>query len=325
MTNVRECSSRQEWDNIVNDLGGHPLQLWGWGEVKAKHNWQAKRLVFYGDNNQLIGAAQVLRRALPAPFTATHYIPRGPVCRAGDKPELLAQLTAYATQSLAGVSLTIEPDWPELTDRKGWKKAKNTILIPRTLILDLSKPEDELLAAMSKKTRQYIRKSGREGLECKQVKSSKDIAECLVIYRDTGKRAGFALHSNDYYEDIFHEMGDASPVYAAYLHGKPICFVWLAASNRTAFELYGGMNDTAQELRANYALKWFCIQQCKQQGIARYDMNGLLNDGISTFKAGFASHEDMLCGTYDLPLSPLYPVWAKGLPTAKKIIRKLKR
>jgi lipid II:glycine glycyltransferase (peptidoglycan interpeptide bridge formation enzyme) len=54
-------------------------------------------------------------------------------------------------------------------------------------------------------------------------------------------------------------------------------------------------------------------------------MNGLLNDGVSTFKQGFANHETMLAGTYDIPLSPLYAVWSKGLPMAKKVVRALKK
>lgn len=104
-----------------------------------------------------------------------------------------------------------------------------------------------------------------------------------------------------------------------------MAFVWLAASQATAFELYGGMNQRGQALRANYALKWFAIRKCKEWGIRRYDLNGLLNDGISNFKRGFAKHEDMLAGTYDYPLSPLYGVWTKLLPAAKKVIRAIKR
>jgi lipid II:glycine glycyltransferase (peptidoglycan interpeptide bridge formation enzyme) len=62
----------------------------------------------------------------------------------------------------------------------------------------------------------------------------------------------------------------------------------------------------------------------KKWGITRYDFNGLLNDGVSTFKQSFASHEDMLVGTYDKPLSPLYLLWTYGLPLGKKIIRTIK-
>ena len=56
--------------------------------------------------------------------------------------------------------------------------------------------------------------------------------------------------------------------------------------------------------------------------MARFsEANGLLNDGVSTFKKGFAEHETMLVGTYDTACSPLYPVWTTALPLAKKIIR----
>jgi len=53
-------------------------------------------------------------------------------------------------------------------------------------------------------------------------------------------------------------------------------------------------------------------------------MNGLLNDGVSAFKQGFADHEDMLAGTLDYPLSPLYLVWTAVLPKVKSIVRRVK-
>ncbi len=113
-------------------------------------------------------------------------------------------------------------------------------------------------------------------------------------------------------------------MFAAFLGTKPIAFLWLAISREVVFELYGGMNDEGQHLRANYALKWHAIRTMKKWGIAKYDFNGLLNDGVSTFKQGFANHETMLVGTYDKPLSPLYVVWDTLLPLAKKIIRTVK-
>jgi lipid II:glycine glycyltransferase (peptidoglycan interpeptide bridge formation enzyme) len=205
-----------------------------------------------------------------------------------------------------------------------WRPSANTILIPRTLILDLRKSEDELLSAMAKKTRQYIRKSAKE-VEIRRVKSREELKTCLAIYKETAKRAGFALHGDDYYVDIFEKMADYSPVFAAYKDDKMVAFLWLAISRTTAFELYGGVTDVGQELRANYALKWQVIQTTKKWGLERYDMNGLLNDGISTFKQSFSDHENMLIGTYDKPLSPLYVLWAHGLPLAKKVIRAIKQ
>jgi len=323
MITVDTCTNKDEWDEELLGRGAHPLQLWGWGEVKAAHNWQVER-VFVRKDNTIIGAAQILIRHLPRPFNTLAYIPRGPVCKGKDTEDVLAELAAYVKSTYKPVALTIEPDWEEEGRLEGWKHASNTILIPRTLILDLTKQEDELLANMTKKTRQYIRKSAGEAIEVRRVKGREELNACLAIYKQTAERAHFDLHDDPYYYDVFDKLGEHSPMFAAFSNNKPVAFLWLAISQDTAFELYGGMNDEGQQLRANYALKWHTIQTMKKWGIERYDFNGLLNDGVSTFKQGFADHENMLAGTYDKPLSPLYTVWTHVLPLGKKIIRLFK-
>lgn len=323
MTEVVTCEDQSAWDEYIVENHGHPLQLWGWGEVKASHGWRVER-IFIEEDGKRIGAAQLLIKPLPSVFKALTYIPRGPVAKEQSREGVLKGIADYVQENCGGVAVTIEPDWEEMPQLQGWQKSTNTILIPRTLILDLNKTEDELLADMSKKTRQYIRKSAGD-VEVRRVKSGEELHRCMDLYKLTAQRAGFALHDDQYYYDISEKMGDFSPVFAAFYQGEPVAFLWLAISGETAFELYGGMDDKGQELRANYALKWQAIQTMKKWGIHRYDFNGLLNDGVSTFKQGFASKETMLAGTYDKPLSPLYIVWSKGLPVAKKIIRTVKR
>lgn len=325
MISIQPCDNAQEWDDYVLEHQGHPLQLWGWGEVKAAHNWHVERVVARNLDQQFVGAAQLLIRPLPWPFRALVYVPRGPVAAFEHREVVLEALANYAKSRHHAAVLTIEPDWADVPLVTGWRRSPHTILIPRTLMLDLSKTEDELLADMSKKTRQYIRKSAGEGIEIRRLHTHAEVNACLKIYHQTAKRAGFALHDDQYYIDIFDKLGDHSPIFAAFLDEQPLAFVWLAISRETAFELYGGMNDQGQQLRANYALKWHAIRTMKEWGVEVYDMNGLLNDGVSTFKQGFASHEDQLAGTYDRPLSPLYGVWMKLLPLAKRALRLIAR
>ena len=59
-----------------------------------------------------------------------------------------------------------------------------------------------------------------------------------------------------------------------------VAFLWFAQSNYTSFELYGGVTETGQKVRANYILKWTAMLEMKKRGVKRYDFNGLLNDGI---------------------------------------------
>lgn len=323
---VVPCRVRDEWDAAVNSQLGHPMQLWGWGETKAAHNWSVDR-VLVRDGETLVGSAQILLRALPFPFRSLAYLARGPQAEPSREHEVLDAVGRYVKTTHKSVALSIEPDWDAATvavatlPATGWTPSASTILIPRTLILDLTRTEDELLAAMSKKTRQYIRKSGREALEYRAVTPA-EVPLCMAVYKETAERAEFGIHEDGYYSDILTNLGEGSPIYGAFDGEKLVAFLWLAASDATAFELYGGMTEEGSQLRANFSLKWLAIQEMKARGITRYDFNGLLNDGVSKFKFGFADHENMLAGTWDLGLSPLYPVFAKALPLARRALRK---
>ena len=148
-----------------------------------------------------------------------------------------------------------------------------------------------------------------------------ELQQVMALYRDTAARAGFSLHDDAYYIDCANLMVDDGVIFGAFYENKLISFLWLVISQTTAFELYGGMDDKGQQLRANYTLKWHAIRTLRERGIERYDMNGLLNDGISSFKQGFSDHETMLVGTYDYPYSIWYNLWNRILPLGKKLIR----
>jgi lipid II:glycine glycyltransferase (peptidoglycan interpeptide bridge formation enzyme) len=324
MTTFYLCQNKLEWDNYILEHDGHPLQLWGWGDVKAAHGWQAYRLFGRNNDQYIVGAVQVLVKKLPWPFKSLAYVPRGPIVDNENREDFLTNLAIFIKKNYHSVALSIEPSSEEYNVPADWIKSANRILPSDTIILDLEKPESELLSRMAKKTRQYIRKSSSEGIEIKRVKTHKELIKCLEIYHSTSKRAGFNLHNDQYYFDIFDKLNDHSPVYAAYFEDKPIAFLWLVISAETAFELYGGMDEQGQTLRANYALKWHVIRKCKEWGISRYDFGGLIDGGVSTFKMNWTDQDTQLAGTFDKQLSSAYSIWSKWLPTLKKIARKIR-
>lgn len=280
--------------------------------------------MFGYQDDEIVIAAQVLTRRLPKPLRAFSYVPRGPVGRQGSTSEFIEALAVYSKREHHSVALSIEPDSETFDVPQRWHLSANKILPAQTIVLDLQKSDSDLLAVMDKKTRQYIRKSSASGITIKQVRSREDLGKCLEVYRHTAKRAQFAVHDDQYYYDVFNLLGDHSPVFAAYVDGQPVAFLWLAISTDTAFELYGGMNEQGQDLRANYALKWHAIRKTKEWGLSRYDFGGLVGDGVSNFKRSWTDHDSELAGTFDRPLSPLYKVWKSGLPAAKKIARALR-
>jgi len=247
MIELQRCGDKEQWDDYLLENGGHPLQLWGWGQVKTGHGWVAERIFAY-DEDVIVGAAQVLVRRLPSPFRSFSYIPRGPLVDETHREEYLNALAKLVKRDHHSVTLSVEPDDLDFAAPKGWMRSTNKILSAETIMLNLKKSESDLLADMAKKTRQYIRKSAAD-VTIKQIRSREEIEKCLELYRMTAKRAGFNLHRSQYYMDVFLQMQDHSPIFAAYVDDRPIAFLWLAISGATAYELYGGMDEQGQELR----------------------------------------------------------------------------
>lgn len=321
MIRLERTTDQGLWDDFVLDSGGHPLQLWEWGLVKGAHGWTPERLLGYDEDDALIAGAQVLVRSLPWPLKAIAYIPRGFVGEKGSSMEFLDAVAAFCRREYGAVSLLVEPETQDFSPDARWKVSRNRIVPAQTIQLNLSESESDLLSHMAKKTRQYIRKSSAEVGEIRQLSSKAEIAEALEIYRETSRRAGFNLHDEQYYYDMFALMGDHSPVFGAYDNGQLIAFLWLAISARSSYELYGGVSPRGQELRANYALKWHAIRKTKEWGLEVYDFGGMFDEGggVSNFKRGWTDADTELSGSYELPLSPLYGLWGRVFPLAKKL------
>ncbi len=297
---------------------GHPLQLWGWGELKRVNGWQPLR-VWLVDKEAPIAGAQVLFRRIPKIKKTIAYVPRGPIVDPGSASTLLAELIAVARDSGA-IFIKIEPAWTEASLPKGWIKDSG-ILLSDTFVLDLTRSEEELLAAMKQKTRQYVRKGEKEGVVVDVATDQRGVNEFFRLYSESAKRIGFGIHTMSYYQKFFEEFGEASSLYLAEVEGQPVATLWLVNSSHVSFELYGGFSAHSSE-RANYITKWRAIKDMKTRGVKTYDFNGRFNEGVSRFKEGFGPSQIDFIGSHDFPISDVgHFLWTKGLPLVKSVAR----
>ncbi len=316
---------KDEWDDFVNRVGGNPLQLWAWGELKRLYGWRVERvLVRCGDT--VVGGAQILIRPLPFPFRSFAYVPRGPLVVGGgvELSDVMNAVAGYVKKTHHSVALSVEPEVIGVSRPAGWVQAKSHILTAATIYLDLSRSEDELRRDMAKSARRAIRKS-TEVLAIRRAVTRQDLQICLDMLREASERAGFGIHCDSYYLDVFDQFGDDAAVFIAEYEGVPVAFDWLATSSGCAYDLYGTANTLGRRLRANYGITWHSIAYAKEKGIAHFDFGGIVEGGVSTFKNYWAKEPTVFVGTWDKPLSPLYGVWSKGLPLAKKLARRLSR
>ncbi|MDR3152631.1 MAG: aminoacyltransferase [Bifidobacteriaceae bacterium] len=339
---IEECKTG--WDDIINKFTGHPLQLDNWGSLKSQSLWTGKKLLVKISDDKILAAASVLTRKLPFGFGKISHIPRGPAFAEDILKNIIVcnlvfdKILQWIKKNIKPIALICEPaylskDFKFLTrsdsladleaDNKIINQIKNSfvqkmflstspILFNKTLIINLKQSEDQMLANLSRKNRSHLRSAERKGIKIKIAQTKDDIKDVLKIYKEVANRASFSLHKDEYFYKAF-EL-DIGPLYIAYLNTdsnrqQPLAFLWLATSKFQAFELWGGANSQGQISYANNLIKWFAICDMKKNRKIIYDMNGLLNQGISNFKKSFEKREDILTPSYTISFSLRYKLY----------------
>jgi peptidoglycan pentaglycine glycine transferase (the first glycine) len=295
-------------------------QLWEWGDLRELSGWRPLRIAVGPDPTAPLAGAQVLVRQVPLLGWRLAYVPRGPIGDLNDQRTRDALFAALRSLARTERIATLKVD-PEATpdDAHGqallappWRPAAK-VQPPKTRQVDLTTSEDELLANLGKKHRQYVHKAERDGVTVEQISGEADeaattraLADFYRIYTHTAMRAGFVARAQPYYERVwrlFAPNGHASLAFAT-LNGERVATLFHFTCGDRAAEAYGGMTDAGAESRANYLLKWISILGFRNDGFAVYDLWGLATRGIAQFKEGFGGNEVTYVGARDLPLRP---------------------
>jgi lipid II:glycine glycyltransferase (peptidoglycan interpeptide bridge formation enzyme) len=301
------------WDSFVEGApNGAYTQLTAWADVKRPNGWRAERLAVAGEHGT-IGMQLLIRDLRPTPWRIG-YAPRGPVGDAFDAvavAALTAELRAIARRERLAHVLAdpeVEPAHPLIAhlDAAGWRAAPG-VQTPRTRLVDLTRPEEELWSDLRKKWRQYVNKARRDGVTIVDDGAA-GLDDFYRIYVGTARRAGFVHRARSAYEDVFaaYDRGGRARLLTARLaDGTPAATLMLLTCGRRVIEPYGGMTEAGAETRANYLLKWEAIRSSRERGFATYDMWGLSHGGIEHFKAGFGGRELAYAGGRALVLDRL--------------------
>lgn len=307
---LTRVDTEKKWQTLTEGRALHPLQSWRWGQLKASQGWT--QIGVQGGSVPVM----ILLRPLPWPFRSIAYIPRSTLA----EQEYQAVLEWLKAQYAVSV-VKIEP----LRETFELGGASSAILPAETICLDLTKSEEELQAAMAKKTRQYIRKSSADTAFLIRSATEDDLTEIYQVYQETAQRARFLLHGLPYYQMVWRTLDTENTVLVAEQKGKIIAFLWVSHTPYMAYELYGGVTTEGQQLRCNYALKWRMIQEMKKQGIVEYDFGGLIGEGVSTFKKGWASSERRYAGSFEVGTGWRFMVWRVLFRPVRRVLQALRK
>ncbi len=340
-----QISEAHAWDHALLALPNPQiLQSWEWGEFKARHGWYATRLLWQ-ENGQALAAASVLQRKMQHFPLSLLYVPKGPLLDWTDRPlveHVLADLEALARQRRA-ICIKIDPDvyYPDRTpdfsprpacaldtahrlEQRGWRYSDEQIQFCNTVLLDLNRSEEDLMAAMKQKTRYNVRLAVRRGVTVRQGTTT-DLDLFYQLYAETSQRDGFLIRTRDYYHDAwgtFLEAGLAHLLLAE-VDGEALAGLILFTFGPTAWYMYGASSTRHRKTMPNNLLQWEAIRRAKAAGCSLYDLWGAPNQldesdpmwGVVRFKLGLGGRVAQGVGAWDFPGSrTAYRLYTRILP-----------
>lgn len=197
---------------------------------------------------------------------------------------------------------------------KGLRKAK-PIFATQTILLDLTKSEEELLAGMKQKTRYNVRLAQKKGVVVEERSDPEALKIFLKLQRETAKRQGFFIHPDSYYRtvwEVLHPKGMAHLLVASVRQQSTIPLVaWMLLKYQdTLYYPYGGSSEEFKNYMPSNLMMWEAIRLGKKLGCKTFDMWGATEDpkdpwyGFTRFKLGYGGQLVSSPGAYDLVLKP---------------------
>jgi lipid II:glycine glycyltransferase (peptidoglycan interpeptide bridge formation enzyme) len=322
---ISEITDKTKWNNFLLSQPtqtGIFLQSAEWLDFQEAAGHKTYRLGVV-ENGEITAICGVIKNDLPL-AKKYFYCPRGPIMNQESKirnQELLIEKILEIAKKESTIFLRIEPINKNLKSKILNLKSKS-VQPERTLILDLTNSEDELLAKMHEKTRYNIRLAEKKNL----VFKNGTIDDFWKLTEKTTARDKFSAHPKKYYETMLKNLdsggktGMRVELKIVYLKNTPIAAAIVGYFGDTATYLHGASSYEHRNLMAPYFLHWQIIKEAKNLGYKFYDFWGIDEKkwpGVTRFKKGFGGSEINYLGTFDLPIQK---IWYKIYRLAKKFI-----
>lgn len=330
---------KEAFDSVVS----HPIQSWDWGTFKQKMGAIPERIGIY-ENGKMVSGVQVVFSKVPkTKFTV------GLITRAAKlTPPLVSVLRELAKKHHtifikyeSASCIPISQNAAEPTDEKiieNFFREETDFLLQNggvtgkpffekfNFLLDIDKPEEELMRSFHSKTRYNIRLAARKGVTIIDNSTEEGIEDYIRLMEETTKRQGFFNHNAEYFRSLFKLFPkNRLRVFEAVYNGEVLTAWILFHFNGKLYYPYGASSNNHREVMPNNLIMWKAIQYGKSQGCTVFDLWGCLGPnpdehdswyGFHKFKSGYNPQLVEYGGTYDLVYKP---VWYKLFLLADKI------
>ena len=337
--NILDATDKSIWDGFVK---GRPeanfLQSWDFYEFHLARGKKVVRRLIYVDD-VIVGAyAGVVETAKRGRYLA---IAGGPIIDWDDNKIVTAIFDDIKEQGAAAgcVFVRVRPQL-ELSDkslklmsRLGLKRAPMYLSVEFAGVLNLEKPEEEILAGASQGFRRKLRKAAKNDIEITAETSNTAINEFCRLEKLHAERQKYIAFSTSFLTkqfEAFREGGEVL-IYTARKDGETLAQNFMIFYGPEASYHYGVSSELGTRYSAAPLLHMEAMKEARKRGCIRYNLWGIVEPdetshrfyGVSEFKRSFGCEELRYTPAHDLVLKPAKYQLTWVVETARKKKRRV--
>ena len=209
----------------------------------------------------------------------------------------------------------------------GLVKSPMHLAAEHTVMIDLKKSEEEIMAGMRRQTRYEVRRADKYGITVDFDNTKELFQEFHEIQLETAKRQDFVppslkvlLAEREAFSDKIWiyvartgESKEAQEKYPECGPGEPIAYGLIIGDEKEVDYYEAASTELNRKLPGAYALLWQVMRDMKKQGYERFNLWGIAPAGhpehryagVTTFKTGFGGEVVEFVPAHDLVISKM--------------------
>lgn len=220
----------------------------------------------------------------------------------------------------------------EILANLGLKKSPMHLAAEHTVLIDLTLPEEELLANMRRQTRYDVRRAGKLGITVDKSRDKKIFEEFHKVQAETAKRQNFIPPDLKTVLAEREAFGNNISIYTARTaEGEAIAYGMVIQNEHEGDYYEAASTLLNRKLPGAHALLWQTMQDLKKAGCKRFNLWGIAPAGqpnhryagVTTFKTGFGGSVVEYVPAHDLVISKIGYLKDYVVETARKKKRHL--
>lgn len=330
--------TRDEWNARIaaTPSGGNLFQSYELGEVKRLARWTPR----YAESD---GIAMTIHEKKAGVFGTVWYVPKGPCVADTDQLAGVVADLAEAARRDGVLFVRIEPELTQTPEHLAALTSlglvQTTPVQPHTSTVVHPLPEDveELMGTFPSKTRNMVRRAGREGVVVERAPDTEQTYDDMwELWSDVVRDQELTVRSKDYHVQSWKIMvrSGLAQVFMARVDGTAVASAVVGVLGEAGAYKEGASLRDRPVPGVSQLVQYEGMRWAIERGARTYDLVGVphsseLDDpshprhGIGKFKRGFTKDVIDWVGAFDLVLRPRrYAAWQR---VGERVVARVQR